>query len=235
MMNTLLLANTGNILIDAPLTLLIIVLTSITSYRVMENEAEKNKLLFIPYGVKYHKEWYRFFTHALVHGSWIHLIFNMYVLYMFGMMVESYFAQRFGVVLGTFIYLGLYASAIPLASVYTYFKQNENRYYRSLGASGAVSAVVFAAILMQPFMPMGLILVSDITGIWFAAFFFGALYLMYSAYSAKKENTRIEHNAHYWGAIWGMLFTTIIAPDIMLDAIDNIATGNFQLFYQIRR
>ncbi len=233
-MNTLFLANTGNLLIDAPLTLLIIILTSITSYQVMENEGEKNKLLFIPYAVKYRKEWYRFFTHGMVHGSWMHLIFNMYVLYMFGQKVEQEFIAGFGRVLGPFAYLGLYVSAVPIASVYTYFKQQENRYYRSLGASGAVSAVVFSAILMQPFSPMGLILVSDITGIWFAAFFFGALYLLYSAYSAKKENTRIEHNAHYWGAVWGMLFTTIVEPQITIDAVNAILTGNYQLFYFMR-
>lgn len=232
-MNALLLQTTGfETLLQTPITYLILVMTCITSYKVMEDPYEKEKFMFVPYAIQKDKnEWYRFFSHGLVHGSWMHLGLNMFVLHMFGPQVEFIFKLQFGAAIGPLLYIALYGSALATSSIYSFFKHRNDRYYRALGASGAISAVVFSAMLMNPFMEMGLILISDITGIWFAAFFFGILYLLYSAYKSKQGNDNIGHDAHYWGAVWGLTFTAIVMPFLLSNFVDRIVTGNFQIFY----
>lgn len=221
-MNLLFLMNEAT-LWEAPLTYLLIGITIYTSYRYMEDRFEKGKLMFTPYAIKRNKEWYRFFSHGLVHGDWMHLLFNVYVLYMFGTQVEIAFQYLFGVG-GTLAYLGLYISGLGMSSLYSYYKHQDNPQYHALGASGAVSSVVFAYILLTPTSGMGLLIISDITGIYFPSFFFGGLYLAYSAYKSKRDNDNIGHDAHYWGSVWGFVFLATIRPSLFISFLSQIRT-----------
>ncbi len=213
-MNTLLLMS-GATFRNAPLTFLIIALTIFSSYKVMDNPYEKSKLMFNAYAIQHHKEWFRFFSHGLVHADWRHLGLNMFVLYMFGPAVEMFYQLYFGG-LGTLYYLLLYGSGLAMSSVYSYFKHKNNAGYNALGASGAVAAVVFASILFQPTNGIGILIISDITGLYLPAFVFGILYLMYSAHMSKQGRDNIGHDAHYWGSVWGFIFTLLFAPELFV-------------------
>lgn len=198
---------------EAPLTYLILLLTVYTSYRYMDYGSGKVKLMFLPYEMQREKEWYRFFSHGLIHGDWIHLLFNSYVLLMFGGMVEMYLKSDalFGQ-LGNIVYLVLYISGLVMSSLYSYYKHKDNRGYAALGASGAVSSVVFAFILLEPTSSMGLIFIP---GISFPAVFFGLAYLAYSAFMSKKNMDNVGHDAHYWGSVWGFVFLAALKPMLL--------------------
>lgn len=190
-----------------PVTYIIIAVTAVTSLLAFSNRTMSENLLFSPYMISSHRQGYRFFTHALIHGDWMHLLVNMFVLLSFGKMVELYFRMFFGIK-GTFFYLLLYIGAIALSSTPSYARYKSDPYYRAVGASGAVSAVVFASILIQPlssiqfvFLPFNI-----------PAFIFGTLYLIYSAYMSKKGNDNIGHDAHFWGAVFGIVFTLLLKP-----------------------
>lgn len=197
-------------LMEAPLTYLILLLTAYTSYRYMEYSSDKMKLMFVPYEMQREKEWYRFFSHGLVHNDWMHLLFNSYVLLMFGGMVEIALKNEllFGG-FGNIVYLGLYISGLLMSSLYSYYKHKDNRGYAALGASGAVSSIVFAFILLAPTSSMGLIFIP---GVRFPAVFFGLAYLAYSAYMSKRNLDNVGHDAHYWGSVWGFVFLAVLKP-----------------------
>ncbi|MFK7798845.1 MAG: rhomboid family intramembrane serine protease [Aureispira sp.] len=200
-------------IVDAPLTYLILLITVYTSYRYMEYDSGKANLMFIPYEMQREKQWYRFFSHGLIHNDWIHLLFNGYVLVMFGGMVEMSLKSPylFGA-LGNMVYLGLYISGLVMSSLYSYYKHKDNRGYAALGASGAVSSVVFAFILLAPTSSMGLIFIP---GVYFPAVFFGLAYLAYSVYMSKRNMDNVGHDAHYWGSIWGFVFLAALKPMLL--------------------
>ena len=211
-MNSLLLMGEPK-LWEAPLTYLLLAITIFTSYRAMEDYEMRDKLIFNAYTINRHKEWYRFFSHGLIHADWIHLLFNAYVLYAFGAQVEIYFKYIFGEGLGPLVYLTLYVSGLAMSSLYSYYKHKDNPSYNALGASGAVSSVVFAYILLLPTSSMGLIFIP---GIYFPAIIFGLAYLAYSAYMSKKGTDNIGHDAHYWGSVWGFVFPAVLKPALFM-------------------
>ncbi|MEO7523790.1 MAG: rhomboid family intramembrane serine protease, partial [Ferruginibacter sp.] len=144
---------------DISITLVIIIITCITSFLSLRNQDLMNKLIFYPPAVSERNEWYRFFSCGLVHADLGHLIFNMYALYLFGAGeqkrgLEYQFVDIFGSQ-GKLIYLVMYILALAVCLVPTYNQNKTNYHYRSLGASGAVSAVIFAAILLNPVGYMG--------------------------------------------------------------------------------
>jgi membrane associated rhomboid family serine protease len=222
-MNSLFLLGNDISIYDAPLTYLILAITIYTSYQYMEESDEKRKMLFNAAAIDQYKQWYRFFSHGLIHKDWIHLGFNCIVLYMFGGQVEMIFKSPgcFGPLLGPILYLGLYVSGLVMSSVYSFYKHRHNSSYNALGASGAVSSVVFAAILLNPTGRMGLIVIP-IELLSIPAFIFGGLYLAYSAYKSKLANDHIGHDAHYWGSVWGFIFPIIFKPFLFLLFIDRI-------------
>ncbi len=217
-MNTLLLSG-DPALWEAPLTYLILAITVYTSYRAMQDPYMKGNFMFIPYVIQRDKQWYRFFSHGLIHADWIHLLFNAYVLFSFGAQVEIYFSLIWGKAFGPIIYLGLYGSGLIMSSLYSYFKHKDNGGYQALGASGAVSAVVFSFILLMPTSGMGIIFIP---GIHFPAVFFGLAYLAYSAYMSKKGRDNIGHDAHYWGSVWGFAFPIVFKPVLFLVFLDQV-------------
>lgn len=220
-MNTLFLIGEPK-LWDAPLTYLILAITVYTSYRSFEDYSERDKLIFHPHTIQRYGEWYRFFSHGLIHGDWIHLLFNAFVLYMFGALIEMELKYIFSPTIGPLVYLALYASGLIMSSLYSYYKHKDNPSYRALGASGAVSSVVFAFVLLHPTAGMGILLISDITGIYFPAFIFGGLYLAYSAYMGKQGRDNIAHDAHYWGAVWGFVFLVAVKPSLLILFLEQI-------------
>jgi len=197
------------------LTLFVVVITSIVSFVAFNNLEMFNKLKFNAYLVWHKKEYARLLSHALVHSGWMHLIFNMYVLWMFGTMIEKafqspdFFPHTYQ--FGKFIYLFMYVIAIPISSLPSLLKHKNNHYYNSVGASGAVSAIVFTAILLAPTMPLGIIFIP----IRLPAYIFGLLYLGYTYYMSKRDKDNIAHDAHFVGSVFGLLFPIILNPSLI--------------------
>jgi membrane associated rhomboid family serine protease len=193
---------------DIPITLIIVIITTIISISAFSNHKLMNDLIFYPPSVK-KGQWYRFFSCGLIHADPGHLIFNMLALYIFGAGqqktgVEYWFVEIFGSN-GKWIYLLMYIMALAASLLPTYFKNKDNYHYRSLGASGAVSAVVFAKILVEPISGIGLFFIP----IYIAGFIFGFIYLFASSWMERKGGDNVNHSAHIFGALFGVGFLII--------------------------
>jgi membrane associated rhomboid family serine protease len=194
-------------------TLIIIIITSLVSVGAFSNQKLMDDLIFYPPAVK-RGQVYRFITHGLIHLDAFHLIFNMLALYSFGIgseyaygTVEKEFgsAALFGDA-GKFVYLGMYVSALIVASIPDYLRHRNSYHYRSLGASGAVSAVIFSAILFNPNSGISLAFLPNFA---IPGYIFGILYLIVSSVLAKRGGDNIGHMAHITGAIYGLVFTYV--------------------------
>jgi len=189
------------------ITGLIILLTVLISWIAFTKPQVKEDLLFWPYQIKRNGQWYRFITHGALHADTLHLIFNMVSFYSFGAALEDYlFVFIFGETSNAMLAI-LYITGIVVAVVPDYLKHKNNISHRSLGASGAVSAVVFAAITIQPNMPIMFFFIPFKIPGWF----FGIAFLILSASLAKKGSGNIGHNAHFWGSVYGVIFTYLAA------------------------
>jgi membrane associated rhomboid family serine protease len=184
------------------LTIIIIAITSIISIQAFRNHQLMDRLIFYPPSVK-RGEWYRLFSYGVLHADTMHLIFNMFTLYMFGSQIELIFRAFFGNITGGILYILLYVTALLVSILPTYLKQQHNTYYSGLGASGAVSAIVFAYILIMPMNFMGILFIP----IWLPAFLFGGIFILISMNLNQKQVGGINHSAHITGGIFGMLFT----------------------------
>ncbi len=189
---------------------IILIATIVVSVMAFGNADLFNRLVFNAYNIKHRKESWRFVSYALVHSGWLHLLINMWVLYSFGNNVEHTYLYMFGLK-GRIYYLLLYVGGILFSTLYDFGKNKENPYYNAVGASGAVSAVVFASILMYPSSGIYLFPIPFPLPAWL----FGLLYLVYSAYMAKNGRDNIGHTAHFWGAVFGIVFTVILVPHVL--------------------
>ena len=187
-------------------TFIIIIVTSIISYASFKNEKIKNELLFSPFEYSNKKKWWIILTHGFIHADFLHLFFNMYVLYIFGPSLESYFESSSEI--GWVYFISFYLLGIIFSTLPSIFKHNNNPNYRSLGASGAVSSVVFAYIIIFPLRELGLLLIP---GVFLPGFIFGVLYLVAEHYLSKKQYSNIAHDAHISGSVFGIFF--ILAYD----------------------
>ncbi len=197
------------------ITIAIIIITVITSLRAFNDRMLHQRMLFNPYLTKKDKDYVRFITSGLIHADYLHLGLNMYVLYLFGQWVEPTFNYLFGP-LGSLAYVVMYFVGIVVSHSISFFKHKDNPYYNSLGASGAVSAVVFSAIVMYPID----LQIWRIPGV-----IFGILYLGYSHYMSDKNTDRIGHDAHFAGAIFGILFTLAIRPKFAIEFVQKITSA----------
>jgi membrane associated rhomboid family serine protease len=204
-------------ILESLLTFALIALISVTSIMAFNNRELFDKLKFNAYLIINRKEYHRFFSHGLVHADLTHLLINMFVLYSFGSIVEMVFKEIFDAS-GNLLYLLMFGSALAFSSIYDFIKHKEDIYYNAVGASGAVAAVVFSSILLFPRGEIGLFLIP----IGIPAPIFGLLYLIYSAYMSKRGQDNIGHNAHFYGAIYGVFFTIAIKPAIFLYFIDQV-------------
>jgi len=193
-------------------TYILIFVTVVVSVIALGNEEMLMKLRFNAYDVKHSNQWYRFFTYGFVHGGYVHLFINMIVLYSFGEIVEAYFKVYFPGK-ASFYYLLLYTGGLLLSIVPAYGKHKNDVFYNAIGASGAVSAVIFSSIIL---FPTGKIFLFFLP-IPIPAPIFGILYIAYEIYMGKRGKDNIGHDAHLWGAIFGLVFTIALKPDIAME------------------
>ena len=183
------------------ITYVIILITSIISIYCFNKPELNNKLMFSPYSYINDKKRWIILSHGFIHADFFHLFFNMYVLYVFAPSVESYFNITSEI--GYIYFISLYILGILFSTIPSLFKHYDNPNYFSLGASGAVSSIVFAYILIFPLRELGLVLLP---GIWLPGFIFGSLYLIAEHYLSKKQYSSIAHDAHLSGSIFGIIF-----------------------------
>ena len=207
------------------ITLLIIIVTCIVSYYAGLTPQDRqsrpgvfNQLKHYPVAEKQNKEYYRFLSSGFVHGSWMHLLFNMYVLYMFGETVENVFVAKFGS-FGRIAYLIMYLAGIMVADIPSYLRHQSNPRFASIGASGAVSSVLFIYIMFFP--------LAKLTFIFFPFFDFPAIvlgigYLIYSSWASKNGRDNIDHSAHFAGAIFGIVFIIVTYPKVISHFIQSV-------------
>jgi len=192
------------------ITLSIIVLTSLISLTALNNSRIMDDLIFWPPAISMRHQYYRFITCGLIHADFLHLGFNMMTLYFFGRALEVVYRGELG--LQHYYYLILYVLAIIVANIPTYLKRKDDYNYRSLGASGAVCAVMFAFILIDPWQTLYLFGSSALR---IPAIFYAVLFLGYTIYMSKKGGDNVNHDAHLWGSIFGIVFTIILRPSVV--------------------
>ena len=192
-------------------TYILIFITSAISVFALNNEELFSKLKFNAYDVKHNNQWYRFFTYGFLHAGYLHLFINMLVLYSFGNIVETFFYHYFPEK-SVFYYLLLYGGGLILSIVPAFGKHKNDVFYNAVGASGAVSAIVFSSIILYPAGKIFLFFIP----IPIPAPVFGVLYLAYEYYMAKNGRDNIGHDAHLWGAIFGIIFTIALKPGLVM-------------------
>lgn len=197
-------------------TLVITIVTVAASLIAFNNETLMRKWILNPYLVHHRKQWWRMITSGFIHADFMHLFFNLFSFYFFGQAVESMYEAVFEEK-GQAYFIFLYLAAIIIANAPSLAKQKNNHYYNSLGASGAVAAVIFAAILFNPWNQIYFFGLIGIPGI-----LFGPLYLYAEYRMAKQGHTGINHEAHFWGAIFGIIFTIALKPALLLHFIGQL-------------
>lgn len=200
------------------ITILIVVSTAIVSIICFQRMDIFSKLDFEPYLIYRKKEYFRFISHSLVHADWIHLIVNMLVFFSFGKYVEKIFdslQQQDFIFSGKFFFIVLYFGGAIVASIPSFIKHRENPNYVSVGASGAVSAILFTSIFFSPLDKVYFYGILPIPG-----FIFGILYLIYSSYMARRGGDNVNHDAHFWGAVFGFIFPLFIDPGLITNFIN---------------
>ncbi len=196
------------------ITWIIIGITFITSYLTFQNPSMMEKLQFNAALVVHRKQYYRLLTHAFIHVGWTHLLVNMLVLYFFGPHVESLFGYFFGAKASLY-YVILYVGGILVSNAWSLIKHQNDHYYNAVGASGAVSAVLFAFIFLNPWEKLYLFAIVPIPAIIFAIG-----YLFYSYQMGKRKADNVAHDAHLLGAVFGFVFPLILKPDLFSRFID---------------
>ena len=192
--------------------LLIVAVTVGASLFAMKRPQILEKLMLVPYNVNHFKEYYRIVSHGFIHADGTHLFFNMFVLWEFGTTVEAEMGGSFPV---------LYFGALLTATIPSLTKHKDHAEYKSLGASGAVSAVLMAFIVAHPTQPLLLFFIIPMPAI-----FAGVLFFLYERHMQKKGGSGIAHDAHIYGALFGLLFSVVKDPS----SIDRMFSAIIQLF-----
>lgn len=203
------------------MNIIIIAVTCLISFLAFQNHQLRSNWMFNAYAAKNGGQWYRFITSGFIHKDWMHLGLNMFMLWMFGDTVEYYFGAIFGA-MGKFYYLGFYILGIIVSEIPSYLKNQNNPGYNSLGASGAVSAAVFASIMFNPLNRLCLYGL-----LCFPGFVWAIVYLIYSYYQGKKDSSPINHDAHLAGAVFGIVFMIVVHPPIVSLFMEQMAGFSF--------
>ena len=198
------------------ITILIIIFTALISIVAFRNKELFDKLKLNAYMVANKKEYFRLLSHALLHVDWSHLIFNMLTLYFFGDFVEKYIAHYFEY--GKLLFVLLYVLGAVVSSIPSVLKHKNDHWYNSVGASGAVSAVLFASIFFDPKNSLYLFAIP----IAIPGYMFGLAYLIYSHYMSRRNTDNINHDAHLTGAFFGFLFPLVLKPQLFQVFLDNL-------------
>lgn len=185
---------------------LVIVVNILISSQVFKSNKWREKLIFSPYLIKYHGQWYRLFSHSWIHANWQHLLFNMVSLYFLGDLLLNNWLDLYGDLKGTGLFLFLYLAGGTAATIFPYLKNQDNSSYQALGASGAVSAVIFATIIWNPTMTLGIMFFP----FPIPAYIYGPIYLAIEYFSMRRGGTGVAHDAHLGGALFGILFVLLL-------------------------
>lgn len=205
------------------LTFVLIAIIAIVSFYGWSNPQIQAKFMMNPYRVSKSKEYYRFITSGFIHSGYLHLFFNLFTLYFFGSQIEIIFSILFSSK-GDIYYLILFIVGIIVSDIPTFIKYRSNPGYNSLGASGGVAALVFSFILFNPIDKLYILFIP----IGIPGFIMGLLFLLYSYYQSKNSGDNINHSAHLYGALFGLIFSVIIQPNVILSFID--ALSNWRMF-----
>jgi membrane associated rhomboid family serine protease len=187
----------------------IILFTIVSSVICFNNEELFSRLKFNAFDVHHGKQWYRFFSYGFLHATWVHLLINMFVFYSFGRLVEHFYRGLFHEKYILY-YLLLYMGGLLLSIIPAFGKHKNDVFYNAVGASGAVSAVIFASIIILPKAPISFFFVP----VEIPAWIFGVLYIGYELYMSRRANDNIGHDAHFWGAVYGIIFTIALKPSL---------------------
>jgi membrane associated rhomboid family serine protease len=198
------------------MTILLIAITVAISYAAFKNLKLMENLQFNASKVIHKNEYHRLITHAFVHANWEHLLVNMIVLFSFGQAIEKYFSFLFGDRSVMYFFL-LYFGGILVSNIYALIKYRNNFFYNSVGASGAVSSILFAAIFFDPWNNIYFFGILPIPGIIFAG-----LYLFYSYQMSMKQKDNVAHDAHFLGAVYGFIFPILLNPALFGIFIDKL-------------
>ena len=187
--------------------IVIIIITSWVSYSAWKDPSLLQKCIFNPYIIQHKNEYWRFITSGMIHKDTTHLLMNMFTLYFFGSHLEEIYVSLYGAV-GSFYFVGIYFITMILADIPSFLKHKENYHYNALGASGAVSAMVFACIYFAPLNGVCFFLFICLPG-----FIAGAFFIIYSVYQSKHGNDMIGHDVHMYGALLGFVSSLILQPE----------------------
>jgi membrane associated rhomboid family serine protease len=186
-----------------PVASIVFIFTIVTSIYAFNDSSLYGKFMLHPYSVSRRHKVYTLITSGLIHADWMHLIFNMMTFFFFAFQLEAMIGSwQFGMV---------YFVSLVLSDIPSVMKHKNDMWYNSLGASGAISGVLFSYILFQPFSSMMIFPIP--IPIW--AIIFGPLYLMYCVYASKQARDHINHDAHFFGALTGMIVTILIVPGVI--------------------
>jgi membrane associated rhomboid family serine protease len=197
-------------------TIVITVITVIISMVAFNNPRVIDRLILWPPAIARQREYERLVTHGFIHADGMHLAFNMITLFSFGSVVEGFFIQY----IGWAGYALFYLSAIVVAILPTYLRHREDASYRSLGASGAVSAILFGHILLHPSTQVLLFFAIPVNAVVFAV-----IYIAYSIYMDRRGGDNVNHSAHLWGAGYGVLVMLLMEPRLMGHFLRQIGMG----------
>jgi membrane associated rhomboid family serine protease len=202
-------------------TIIIIILTCVISVTGFNNSRIIDDLIFWPPMVHKRRQYYRFITCGLIHADFTHLAFNMFTLYFFGRVMEQMYSRELD--LPRYTYFLLYAGALVVSLLPTYFKHRDDYNYRSLGASGAVCAVLFAFILLRPWETIYVFFIPV------PAIVYALLFLGYSIYMSRRGGGYINHDAHFYGALFGILFTIAVRPEVIRLFFNELSYPHFNI------
>jgi membrane associated rhomboid family serine protease len=192
--------------------LIIIVLTCVVSYTAFNNTKLMEDWILRPFKAQRDGQYYRYLTYGFLHADFTHLLFNMMTLYFFGRVMESFYTSHLGPFGFALFYLGgLIFSVLPSA-----MQNQKDPQYATLGASGAVSAVLFAFILFKPWTTLLIFFVPC------PAIIYAVLYVAYSIWLDKKGGDNVNHSAHLWGAAYGVAATAVIQPSVLAQFIEKV-------------
>lgn len=202
------------------ITTIIIGLTCMISIYALSNSEAFQSLCHYPYYEDKNNEKYRWLTSGFLHGDYFHLFINMFVLFNFGIIVEERFQEILGASAGKVMFFSFYLIMIVIANLPTFAKHKKNGGYRAVGASGATSAIVFSSIVFEPTSKIYLFAALPMPAI-----VFGVLYLVYEHWAGKRNMDNIGHDAHFYGAIAGFVFTILIKPSLFQEFLHKITTA----------
>lgn len=200
------------------ITYIIIAVTVVASFYAFNNQSVLYRLTMNPYQINRSNHFYRFITSGFIHNDHMHLLWNMLSLYFFGIAVEQIFDVVFEEK-GKIYFILLYVMAIVISDLPSYLKHRDDPRYNSLGASGGVAAIIFAFIIFQPLADICLYFAICLPG-----FLLGTAYVIFSWYQGRKSNDNINHDAHLYGALFGLLFCIVLYPrsiSIFINQISN--------------